>query len=449
MTEKTSDIFRIGVGSGFAGDRMDPGIKLATCGNLDALVFECLAERTIAVAQQKRISGQSEGFDERILERLSQTLPHMQKRGGVVVTNAGAANPRAAAEAVKLEQKNWNGCHAKIAAVTGDDVKGEISLKDTQILGTNQVLSDFTDRIVSVNAYTGAEGIIDALAKDATVVLTGRSSDAGLFLGAIAHRFGWSMENLDLMARGTLVGHLLECAGQLTGGYFADGARKIVPELWNLGFPYADVSSTGDAIYSKLEDTGGMLNSMTVLEQLLYEIDDPSSYKTPDVIADLRSVAIEDIGNNQVKVTGAKQAGKPDQLKASVGLRDGYLANGQVSYSGSMCVQKAIIAEEILRQRWSNVYHQNAEDINVEFIGLNSTRPWLKVTTESPAEVTPRFGLRTMDEKLAKIFCQEIESLYTNGPAGGGGATANYKSTIGIVSVMVPRDAVQLKVEVF
>jgi hypothetical protein len=449
VSEKTSDIFRIGVGSGFAGDRMDPGIKLATSGNLDALVFECLAERTIAVAQQKRLSGQSEGFDERILERLNQTLPHMQKRSGVVVTNAGAANPRAAAEAVKLEQKNWNGCNAKIAAVTGDDVTGEISLKDTQILGTKQVLSDYKDRIVSINAYTGAEGIIDALAKDATLVITGRSSDAALFLGPIAHKFGWSMGSLDLMARGTLVGHLLECAGQLTGGYFADGGRKVVPELWNLGFPYADVSSTGDATYSKVEGTGGILNSMTVLEQLLYEIDDPSSYKTPDVIADLRSVAIEDIGNNQVKVTGVKHAGKPDQLKASVGVRDGYLVNGQVSYSGSLCVQKGIIAEEILRQRWSNVFHQNSDDISVEFVGLNSTRPWIRVTTETPAEIILRFGLRTLDEKLAKIFCQEIESLYTNGPAGGGGATANYKSTIGIVSVMVPRDAVQLKVEVF
>ena len=449
MNMSGKETYRVGAGSGFAGDRYDPAEVLATHGDLDALVFECLAERTIAVAQENLRAGISQGFDDRILNRLAGTLPKMAARGGIIVTNAGAANPRAAAIAIKDAQKNWHDQNSRIASVSGDDVLAKLNRKNINVLGTELTLADYGDRIVSANAYIGADGIVSALESGADVVVAGRCADAALFVAPMVHHFGWHMADLDVLAKATLVGHLLECAGQLTGGYFADGIEKLVPDLWNLGFPFADVGADGEATYSKVRGTGGLISRQTVLEQLLYEIDNPSNYKTPDVNVDLTDISVLPIADDCVSVTGAKSAGRPDELKASVGVRDGFLGTGQIAYSGTTCVARAIQAGDLVRERWSKIFGQNPNDIQVDFVGVNSTRPWLASHNAGATEVIVRFGLRTLDEQLAIAFCQEVESLYTNGPAAGGGASASYKSTIGIVSVMVPRDLVELEVEVF
>ena len=247
MNMSGKETYRVGAGSGFAGDRYDPAEVLATHGDLDALVFECLAERTIAVAQENLRAGISQGFDDRILNRLAGTLPKMAARGGIIVTNAGAANPRAAAIAIKDAQKNWHDQNSRIASVSGDDVLAKLNRKNINVLGTELTLADYGDRIVSANAYIGADGIVSALESGADVVVAGRCADAALFVAPMVHHFGWHMADLDVLAKATLVGHLLECAGQLTGGYFADGIEKLVPDLWNLGFPFADVGADGEA----------------------------------------------------------------------------------------------------------------------------------------------------------------------------------------------------------
>lgn len=444
----TNDTYRIGAGSGFAGDRYEPAEILAKHGALDALVFECLAERTIALAHHDAQSGKSEGYDRRILRRLRGTLPYMLPRKAVTLTNAGAANPSAGAKAVKALTTELGHAGTTVAAVSNDDVLTKLDLKNSRILGTNDSLADLGDRLLSANAYLGVGGILEALDAGADVVVTGRVGDASLFLAPIAHRFGWDRTNLDLMAEGTLVGHLLECSGQLTGGYFADGNAKKVPGLSTLGFPYADVEANGAATFGKVAGTGGLLDRRTTLEQLLYEIDDPACYLTPDVALDLSHVSITESGPDQVRVSGARPTGVPETLKVSVGVRDGYLAVAEMSYAGPGCLQRAQMAFEIVAERWVDLYGYPADDLHCDFLGHNSSRPWWNPSHE-PAEVRTRISLRTFNHSKALTLGEEVEALYTNGPAGGGGAAVNIKETIGIVSTLIPREAVTPKVEIF
>ncbi|MBS1906171.1 MAG: DUF1446 domain-containing protein [Actinobacteria bacterium] len=437
--------FRIGVGAGFAGDRIQPADDLARYGGVDAMAFECLAERTIGVAQQMRQQGTGPGFDSRLLRRFAGTLPHLLPRGAVVTTNAGAADPIGAAEATRALCDSI-GLAPVIAAVTGDDVLSAIDLKQSRILGTDDTLWDVRDRLVSANAYIGAEPLVQALGQGAQVVIAGRCSDAALFVAPLAHHFGWALDDLGAMARASLVGHLLECAGQLTGGYFADAGRKRVDRLWDLGFPMADVRADGSATYTKLPGTGGVIDRRTVLEQLLYEIDDPASYKTPDVTIDFSRVSIRADGASTVTVDGARDAGRPEQLKVSVGLRDGYLAVAEISYSGADCMRRAELAAEVVQERWQHIRRFNPDLLSVGYIGVDATRPWWPDAERSPSEVRLRISVRTFDRAAADALCDEVEALYTNGPYGGGGVTTVVRETLGIVSTMIDREAVTTKV---
>lgn len=315
------------------------------------------------------------------------------------------------------------------------------------ISGTEQTLADLGDRVLSANAYLGADGIVAALDQGAQIVITGRVGDAALFLAPLAHRWTWQPDDLDRIAAGTLVGHLLECAGQLTGGYFADGVRKIVPDLATLGFPYADVDADGTAVIGKPEDTGGLLDRRTVLEQLLYEIDDPTRYQTPDVILDLSSVRIAETAAGGVVVDGAQPVGVPDRLKVSVGVRDGWAAHAEISYAGSGCRQRAELAAAIITERWAAIHGYRCGDLVTDLIGYNATRGWWQPPQE-PAEIRVRFATRTLDRQQAVTLVDEVEALYTNGPAGGGGVATGLRETVGIVSTLIDRDEIEAQIEV-
>ena len=439
--EPTAGAFRIGVGAGFAGDRTEPADLLAEHGQLNALAFECLAERTIAQAQERRTSSTGVGYDPYLEQRLQNTLVPMLSGGGVIVTNAGAADPVGAAAATKRQATSLGASGTRVAAVTGDDVLAQLRPAECLLFGTDETLERYSGRMISANAYVGAEPIVEALNKGAQVVITGRCADAALFLAPLAHHFGWHRP--EEMAHGTLVGHLLECAGQLSGGYFADGENKVVPDLARLGFPYADVTADGSAVYSKLEGTGGRIDRVTVLEQLLYEIDDPGKYVTPDVSVDLREVEIQDLGGNHVRVSGARSVGRPEQLKVSVGIRDGFIASGEVFYSGHGALKRARLAAQIIEERWRDLW-KGQEALQFSYVGINATTPWTDIPEDLEVpEVCLRVSARTLEESAAALLCREVEALYTNGPAGGGGATASYRRTIGLVSTLVPRDLVQ------
>ncbi|KZY33449.1 ABC transporter substrate-binding protein, partial [Roseovarius sp. HI0049] len=340
---------RIGAGAGFSGDRIEPAVDLAERGALDFLVFECLAERTIALAQQAKLADPRAGYDTMLERRMRAVLPACVRAGTRIVTNMGAANPLAGAEAVRRVARDLGLTGLKVAAVTGDDVFDRIA--DLPLAETGCTAGALGERLVSANAYTGATGIVAALDAGAEVVICGRASDPALFLAPLVHSYGWAMDDWARLGRGTLVGHLLECAAQVTGGYFADPGVKDVPDLARIGFPLAEVDPDGNAVITKLAGTGGMVTRATCTEQLLYEIHDPAAYLQPDVVADFTGVSFEEIGPDRIAVTGGAGHPATGRLKVAAGYRDGWIGEGQISYAGPGCVARGRLAIEIVGAR--------------------------------------------------------------------------------------------------
>lgn len=442
---------RLGAGAGFAGDRLDPAVELVNKANLDVLVFEILAERTIALAQRRRRTGSGPGFDDRLTERFAAVLPAALRQHTLLITNGGAADPSGGGAAIKEVARTLGLGRCRIAVVTGDDVIQRLELQTCTVLETGEPLSTYKDRIVSANAYLGIAPLVQALGMEPDVVVAGRTTDVALFLAPLVYGFGWAADDWDTLARGSVVGHLLECAGQLTGGYFADGVRKIVPNLARLGFPYADVRSDGEAIVSKLRDAGGRIDRATCTEQLLYEVEDPARYLTPDVVVDFSTVHLDEVGPDQVHISGATGRPAPDTLKVSIGIDGGFIGTGAISYAGPGCLARAQLAAEIIQTRWEEVYGRDQSALQMDLIGLTSCTPWRGLDTPNvpePPEVRLRAAVQAFERQWAIDLIREVESLYTNGPAGGGGVETNVRDTVAVISTLIPRASVEPHVEV-
>nr|WP_026021648.1 acyclic terpene utilization AtuA family protein [Bacillus timonensis] len=433
-------MLRIGSGAGFAGDRIEPAKALVEKGNLDYLILEGLAERTIALAQKHKQKNPSQGYNEYLEERIRVLLPILLKKKVRLITNMGAANPSSAAKKI-IEIAKELGLSCKVAAVTGDDVFDKIN-GAYNVLESDKSLRDY-EPIISANAYLGIESIIPALESGANIIVTGRVADPSLFLAPIVHHYGWDLKDYNLIGQGTLIGHLLECAGQITGGYFADPGRKDVEGLENLGFPYAIIEPNGHATITKLPETGGTVSLQTVKEQLLYEIHDPTNYYTPDCIADFSTAKLEETGKNKVLVYGATGKRKPDTLKVSVGYHAGFLGEGEISYGGSTALQRGQLAQQILTKRLL----QNYPQLKTDLIGVSSLHP-RQFGNACPYEVRVRVAALCKTAEEAKTIGHEVESLYTNGPAAGGGARKNVQEVIGIVSTFIHRKEITVNTEV-
>ncbi|HRI20872.1 MAG TPA: DUF1446 domain-containing protein [Panacibacter sp.] len=435
---------RIGCGAGFSGDRIEPAIVLAEKGELDYLVLECLAERTIALAQKRKLLDATKGYDPLLEKRIKTLLPHLVKNNVRLITNMGAANPIAAAQKI-IEIAKQQNVKIKVAAVTGDDVLTTIQQQasTTKEMENGKLLSEY--EIVSANAYIGASTIVEALQTNAQIIITGRVADPSLFLAAMIYEFGWNENNFDLMGKGTVIGHLLECAGQVTGGYFADGVYKKVENLDELGHPFADVFADGSAIISKVEGTGGVVNLQTAKEQLLYEVMNPHEYFTPDVIADFTTVHLKEIGKDKVQVSGGSGKAKPATYKASIGYKAFYLGEGEISYAGSAAYERAQLAGEIIRKRLQHIFN----DIRIDFIGMQSLHKTTFDNTIIPYEIRLRIAGKAATAEQAALIGEEVEALYTNGPAGGGGARKYVNEVIGIVSTLIDRNTISPQVNIF
>lgn len=433
-------MIRLGAGAGFAGDRIDPAVELAREGDLDYLVFECLGERTVAAGQLRRLADPDEGYDPLLEARMRAVLPVIEPGRTRIITNSGAAHPLAAGRRV-TEVARALGRPTRVAVVTGDDALAAVRSLDPILWETGEPLSRCPDELVSANAYLGADGIRQALAERPDVVVTGRVADPALYLGPLQHEYGWADDDWQRLAAGTVVGHLLECAGQLTGGYFADPVTKPVPGLARLGFPFADVRPDGAATLSKVDGSGGRLDVRTATEQLLYEVDRPEAYLTPDVTADFSGVSFQQTGPDRVEVSGAGGTARPDELKVTLGFRGGWLGEGQISYAGPRARARAELAAEIVSERLTTVHGIPADAIGVELIGAGAAFRGLAPANE-PIEVRLRVTARTADAAQARLVGWEVESLYTNGPAGGGGARTGVQQTLVVRSCLVPRDLV-------
>lgn len=437
---------RIGSGAGYAGDRLEPALELIEKGNLDYISFECLAERTIAIAQKAKLVNPSKGYNGLLEHRMDKVLPLAHKHKVKVITNMGAANPQSAVDVIckMAEEKGIKGL--KVAAVYGDDVLAKLDkYKDTTVWETGKPLSELNGEVVSANVYMGIEGIVEALKNGADIVVTGRVSDPALFLAPLVYEFGWNLNNYELLGKGTLIGHLLECGGQATGGYYAEPGKKDVEGLGELGFPLVEVSEDGEFIITKVEGSGGVVNKDTLTEQMIYEIHDPSTYITPDCVADFSNVSFTQIGKDVVKVQGATGREKTDTLKVSLGYKDCFIGEGEISYAGPGCLDRAKLAAEIVEKRLelTNIKY---DELRVDLIGINSIYKNSDRKYNTPEEVRLRIAARTKGKYDATQIGNEVETLYTNGPAGGGGATKSVNEIISVASILINRKDVEAKV---
>lgn len=431
---------RIGSGAGYSGDRIEPARELAKQGDLDFLVFECLAERTIALAQEAKLRDPEAGFDPLLVARMEAVLPACKQRRVRIITNMGAANPLAAARATAGVARRLGLSGLKIAAVTGDDVIDVLDRNACKLLERPGTVASLGDTVTSANAYLGIDGIAAALDGGADVVITGRVSDPALFLAPIAQSFDWPRDDWNLLGQGTLIGHLLECAGQVTGGYFADPGRKDIPDLARLGFPLAEVQPDGSAVLTKVAGSGGRITLATCKEQLLYEVLDPAAYLQPDVVADFTQADLTEIGPDRIAVSGGRGRRRPDTLKVSVGYRDSYVGEGQISYAGSGAADRARLALDIVAQRLEIVGVPMLES-RFELIGVDAVNKTMGGRTNAVApEARARVVARTASLQDAIRVGNEVETLYTNGPAGGGGVTKSARQVIAVVSTLVPRE---------
>jgi len=413
---------RIGSGAGYSGDRIEPAVELAENGDIQYLVFECLGERTVALAQQARMKNPDGGYDPLLEERMRAVLPICAAKAIKIVTNMGAAHPVAAARKTAEIAKSLGLASLKIAAVIGDDVLDACKERDLPIMEFDGTIKQLGNRLLSANAYLGAEPIADALSGGADIVITGRASDPALFLAPMIHAFGWAMDDWNLLGQGTVAGHLLECAGQITGGYFADPGYKDILDLARLGFPIGEVGEDGSLVITKVAGSGGAVTAQTCKEQLLYEVHDPRRYIQPDVVADFSQVKVEEIATDRVRISGGRGTERTATLKVSVGYVDSFIGEGQISYAGPGALARAGLALGIVRERLK-LTGVAASELRFELIGVDALHgAEISARANEPYEVRVRVAGRTENLREAIRIGNEVETLYTNGPAAGGGA---------------------------
>ena len=431
---------RIGSGAGYSGDRIEPAVELAEKGDIQYLVFECLGERTVALAQQARMKNPDGGFDPLLEERMRAVLPLCAAKGIKIVTNMGAANPLAAARKTAEIAKSLGLSSLKIAAVIGDDVLDACKDGDLPIMEFDGTIKQLGNRLLSANAYLGAEPMAEALSAGADIVITGRASDPALFLAPMIHAFGWAMDDWNLLGQGTVAGHLLECAGQITGGYFADPGYKDIPDLARLGFPIGEVGEDGNLVITKVIGSGGAVTAQTCKEQLLYEVHDPRKYIQPDVVADFSQVKVEEIARDRVRVSGGRGTKRTGTLKVSVGYVDSFIGEGQISYAGPGALTRGRLALEIVRERLK-LTGVAASELRFELIGVDSLHgAAVSAHANEPYEVRVRVAGRTENLREAVRIGNEVETLYTNGPAAAGGAFKSARDVVAVASVLLPRE---------
>jgi hypothetical protein len=432
-----ADLFRIGTGAGFAADRLDPAVDLARRGALDVMVLECLGERTVAFAHRDRMADPRRGYNAHLERRMRALLPPCRDARTVIITNMGAANPRAAAERTLEIARALGLAGLKIACIEGDDVSGRMPATQP-FMDEPGTLADLGQSIVGMNAYLGADAILPALRAGADVIIGGRLADPSMYLASLIHRFGWDADDMTRAGAGSLVGHLMECGMQITGGYFADPGVKDVPDLANCGYPIAEVAADGNAVIGKLPNTGGCVTEATVKEQLLYEVHDPTAYLTPDVTADFSRVSVKADGKDRVRVGGASGRARPEKLKVTVGFDAGYMAEAGVSYAGPAASARGRLAGDITAARLKQA-HGITDNLRIDLIGANSLFATADLPQAENEDVRLHVALRTARREDAELMLWEVEALLCCGPAGGGGFRGTITPAVMTKSVLIDR----------
>jgi hypothetical protein len=447
-------VVRLGAGMAFWGDSVRPAIEMVERGDIDYLCCDHLAELTMSILAKQRAADPERGYTRDVLELLRGALRTCVDKGIKVVTNAGGANPRAAARDIRALADELGVPGVRIAAVLGDDIEDRIDdlARDGvsfRNLDTGADLDTVRDRLTHAAVYTGCEGIVEALDRGADIVVCGRVTDIALYLGPLVHEFGWCLDDWERLGMATVVAHAIECGGQATGGLYAGGWADV-DGLEALGYPIAEVSEDGTAVLTKTPGSGGEVSIGTVSEQLVYEILDPGSYLTADVTADFTNVTLEEVGPDRVRITGGTGRERPATLKVNMGYRAGFVGEAQFTYTWPDAYAKAQRGLAFLRKRLERADFRYSEDV-VEYLGHTSMWGSRVPPPDDPdlPEIVVRYAARCPDATEARKVFTESVPLYNNGPAGvaGVGTRPPLKELYAIWPCLVPRDHVVQRVE--
>jgi hypothetical protein len=452
---KSDRVVRVASGQGFWGDWLEAPRRQVEGGDVDYLMLDYLAEVTMSILQKQKERDPRMGYARDFVGAIESVLPAIAERGVRVIANAGGVNPPACAAAIREVARQRGVSDAvRIGVVTGDDLLPRLdeliaSGHPLENMETGEPLSTVRDRVLSANAYIGSVPIVEALAKGANIVITGRSTDTALTMAPLRFEFGWADDDWDRLAAGIIAGHIIECGAQCSGGNCLYDWRNI-PELGNVGYPIVEGRADGTFVVSKHPNTGGRISVQSVKEQLVYEMGDPRSYITPDVIADFTSIHVESAGEDRVRVFGIKGRPATDKLKVSIAYRAGFKAVGTLVYSWPDAYPKAKLADQVLRERLERL-GLRFDHILTEFVGVSATHGPLAGEPGDPPEVQLRVGVRGGDRAAVERFTRELAPLVLNGPpsvTGFAGGRPKVEEIVAYWPALIDKSVVQTHVEV-
>jgi hypothetical protein len=448
-------IVRVAAGQGFWGDWLDAPRRQVEGGPVDYLMLDYLAEVTMSILQKQKERDPAMGYARDFIGAMESVLPAVVERGVRVIANAGGVNPVSCAHAV-LDVARQRGAAGKlkVGVVTGDDLLPRLD----ELIATGHPLANMEtgepldavrDRVLSANAYIGSTPIVEALARGANVVVTGRSTDTALTMAPLRHEFGWAADDWNRLAAGIIAGHIIECGAQCSGGNCLYDWRNI-PDLANVGYPIVEAGADGTFVVTKHPGTGGRISVPSVTEQLVYEMGDPHSYITPDVVADFTSIRLAPDGDDRVRVFGITGRPATDKLKVSIAYRAGFKAVGSLVYAWPDALEKAQVADRVLRERLDNM-GLRFDQVLTEFVGVSAAHGPLSVSTGEAPEVQWRIGVRSSDRKAVERFTREIAPLVLNGPptvTGFAGGRPKVEEIVAYWPALVDKTVVRTQVEI-
>jgi hypothetical protein len=444
---------RIGAGSAWWGDRIEPARLNAERGDLDYLCFETMAEATVSAAQVRaRRDPSFPGYDTYLDDRMQAVLPACLRRGTKIISNQGWINPNSAAERIVHWLRQFGARGVKVAAVSGGLITDRVLALTDSILENGKPTSTLAESIVSAEVYLGAAPIVAALRQGASIVVTGRVADPSIFMAPMMYEFSWDALDHARLGAGNGVGHLMECGAQVTGGYFSDPGFKHVPRPWDLAFPIAEVEADGSAVLTKVEGSGGAVNLLTVKEQMLYEVHDPANYITPDVVVDFTTTQLNEVGADRVRVSHISGKPRTPTLKVSIGCMEGFIGEDMFFYAGPGALRRAQLAKQILEERFKIVKLQ-AEEVRIDFLGLNAIHGAMSPQDQpEPYEIAVRVAARTKTREEALKVGREVDGMAVCGVASTGKRVPHQervREIIGVWSALVPREKITPAITMF
>ena len=455
MTDRKKEKVLIANGQGFWGDSILGPIRLVQEGPLDYLTLDYLAEVTMSIMQKLKSRDPNKGYATDFVEMCRRVLPTCKEKGIKIIANAGGVNPISCRKALAEVIKELGLEGMKVGIVEGDDILADLETliaggEEFKNMDNGEPLKPYLDKVKTANVYIGAEPIVEALKQGADIVITGRATDPSIVLAPLMYEFDWSIEDMDMMAAGTIAGHIVECGAQCTGGNYVHW--KEIPDMAKIGYPVIEASSDGSFVVTKHDGTGGRVTVETVTSQLVYEMSDPSNYITPDCVADFTSIQLEQADTDRVQISGIKGRPATDTYKVSISFHEGYKLISQLTVAGPDAVEKAKLCAEIVFDRvaFDGVTFTEEEKF-VEILGTNACHAGIAAAPEEPAEVILRIGARSPDKSKLDRLGMEIVPLVTSGPPGVTGFAGGRPKATEIISywpALLSKGKIETKVSV-